>query len=320
MRYFTWVTAQLQQLLFVVLAAGLWCFTAGCHVKSPLLSSPNPLSNRSVLHDGRKHKTASFHNPAQRLPRICTSYKFAAPRYRLPCRLFRWASNLTFQRQPFNVVTKTKSLCPSPLPRFQQRCLCTSPTMGESTSTIQRSPRISTSHKFAAPRCRLPPMVLQTVQMSVEPHLSTALKDRSVVPYSSPKVSARLRYHVSNSVLFVHRAGTLAKGYPLCKLFSRAEPVPFEKEININLVYSNSSCLKHANEMLLGDPRQADLRTQSFHFPIVIHQALDPAARSSAQAPSALSLHAALDRLITRRRVGSTRTASCYADRAAGHR
>ena len=118
-------------------------------------------------------------------------------------------------------------------------------------------------------------MALQTVQVSVEPRLSTALKDRSVVPYSSPKVSARLRHHVSNSVVFVHRTGTLAKGYRLSKLFSKAEPVPFEKEVNINLVYS--SCLKHANEMLLGDLRQADQRTQSFHFPIVIHQSLDPA-------------------------------------------
>ena len=133
-------------------------------------------------------------------------------------------------------------------------------------------------------------MALLTVQVSVEPLQSTALKDRSVVPWSSPKVSARLHYHVSNSVVFVHRAGTLAKGYPLSKLFSKAEPLPFEKEININLVYS--SCLKHANEMLLGDPRQSDLRTQSFHFPIVIRQSFDPAAQSSAQAPSSLYLHA----------------------------
>ena len=44
--------------------------------------------------------------------------------------------------------------------------------------------------------------------------------------------------------------------------------------------------------MLLGDPRQSDQRTQSFHFPIVVHQSLDPAAQSSAQAPSSLSLHA----------------------------
>ena len=47
------------------------------------------------------------------------------------------------------------------------------------------------------------------------PRLSTALKDRSVVPYSSPKVSACPHYHVSNSVIFLHRAGTIAKGYPL---------------------------------------------------------------------------------------------------------
>ena len=44
--------------------------------------------------------------------------------------------------------------------------------------------------------------------------------------------------------------------------------------------------------MLLGDPRQSDQRTQSFHFPIVVHQSLDPAAQSSAHAPSSLSLHA----------------------------
>ena len=79
------------------------------------------------------------------------------------------------------------------------------------------------------------------------------------------------------------------------------------------------SCLKHANKLPLGDQRQADQRTQSFHFAVVIHQSLDPAARSSAQAPtwrpsflSLLSLHvhelrALTDRLRTRRRVGSTR-------------
>ena len=105
-------------------------------------------------------------------------------------------------------------------------------------------------------------MALQTDQLSVEPRLSTALKDRSVLPYGSPKVSARLRYHLSNSVVFLRCAGTLTKGYPLFKLFSRAEPVPFEKEVY-------SSCLKHANEILLCDQRQADQRTQSFgDFPI----------------------------------------------------
>ena len=55
---FTWAVARLQQLLFVVLAAGLWCFTAGYHVKSPLF--PHLLSNSSALHVGRKHKTVVF--------------------------------------------------------------------------------------------------------------------------------------------------------------------------------------------------------------------------------------------------------------------
>ena len=73
--------------LFVALAAGLWCFTAGCHTKSPVF--PNPLSNRSVLHghDDRKHKTLVFLQTNAN--KQCTSYKFAAPRYRLPYRLFK---------------------------------------------------------------------------------------------------------------------------------------------------------------------------------------------------------------------------------------
>ena len=77
------------------------------------------------------------------------------------------------------------------------------------------------------------------------------------------------------------------EGHPLSKLFSKAETLPFEKEININLIYS--PCLKHAQEMLLGDQGQADQRTQSFHLPIVIHQSLDPAARAlKLQAPCLL--------------------------------
>ena len=43
--YFTWAAARSQQLLFVVLAAGLWCLTAGCHVKSPLFPQP-PLKQK----------------------------------------------------------------------------------------------------------------------------------------------------------------------------------------------------------------------------------------------------------------------------------
>ena len=55
---FTWAAARSQQLLFVVLAAGLWCFTAGCHVKSHLF--PQPPLKQQCAHDGRKHKTVVF--------------------------------------------------------------------------------------------------------------------------------------------------------------------------------------------------------------------------------------------------------------------
>ena len=59
MHFFTWAAGRSQLSLFVGLAAGLWCFTAGCHVKS-LPLPPTPLSHRSVLHDGRKHRTVIF--------------------------------------------------------------------------------------------------------------------------------------------------------------------------------------------------------------------------------------------------------------------
>ena len=162
--------------------------------------------------------------------------------------------------------------------------------MGESTSTIQRSPRLSMSYKFAALaigccrwRCR---RFWWASNLACQRHWKIAQSCCS----PKDKVSARLCYHVSNSVVFVHRAGTLAKDIrPLSKLFSKAEPLPFEKEINITLVYA--SCLKHANEMLLGDPRQADQRTQSFPFPLVIHQSLDPAARALKHQAPCLYMH-----------------------------
>ena len=132
-------------------------------------------------------------------------------------------------------------------------------------------------------------MALQTVQVSVEPRLSTALKtaSRAVVPKpKSLPVSATTfpKRCLCTSRRVLERLRKDIR--PLFKLFSRAEPVPFEKEINVNLVYS--SCLKHANEMLLGDPRHAGQRTQSVHFPR--HSSITRPCCSSAQAPSSLSL------------------------------
>ena len=143
--------------------------------------------------------------------------------------------------------------------------------MGESISTIQRSPRVSTTYKFAAPPYRLPAMALQTVQVSVEPRPVNGFEralSRAVVPKTKSLPISATTFPIPLSLYIAQ--GRLRKDIrPLSKLFSKAEPLPFEKGINVNLVYS--SCFRHANEMLLGDPRQADQQTQSFHFPIVVH-------------------------------------------------
>ena len=101
-------------LWFWQLVFGVWLRDATS--KPP--SSPNPLSNRSVLHDhdGRKHTST-------------------------------WESIHTSKTVVF--------------------------------FTIQRSPRISTSYKFAAPRYRLPPMALQTVQVNVERRRGNHMHDHS---------------------------------------------------------------------------------------------------------------------------------------------
>ena len=163
---FTWASAWSQQLLFVVLAAGLWCFTAGCHVKSPLF--PQPPLKQQWAPRWEKASDRRLHNPThsanEHVVQIYRSSLSAA----VQTVQVSVEPRLSIALKDRSVVI-AQSLCPSPLPRFQQRCLCTSRTMGESISTIQRSPQISMSYKFAAPRNRLPPMALQTVQVSVEP-------------------------------------------------------------------------------------------------------------------------------------------------------
>ena len=137
---FTWADARVATV--AVCGFGSWSLVfhfgvSGCHVKSPLFS--NPLSNRDVLHDGRKHKTVvvfAIHCS----PRISTSYKCATPHYRLPYRLFRWRRTL-----PFNgierslsraVVITTKSL-PVSATTFPTALSCTSRMMGKRISTSE---------------------------------------------------------------------------------------------------------------------------------------------------------------------------------------
>ena len=75
--------------------------------------------------------------------------------------------------------------------------------------------------------------------------------------------------------------------------------------ININLVYS--SCLKHANKMLLGDPQQLTSERKASTSPssFINHSTL-LLERSRAKL-LVVTCTRALDRLRTRRRIGSTR-------------
>ena len=126
---FTWATVRSQQLLFVALAAGLWCFTAGCHVKSPLF--PNPSQTEVCSTMGESIRSSSFHNRThsanKHVIQTCGSS------------LSSVADGLADgsgegQTSPFNgnerslsraVVPKTKSLRTSAA-TFPTACLCTS--------------------------------------------------------------------------------------------------------------------------------------------------------------------------------------------------
>ena len=121
-------------------------------------------------------------------------------------------------------------------------------------------------------------MALQTVQVSVEPRLSTTLMDRSVVPSSQrlslcpsllPRFQQRClctscrdaceRISAIQAVL-KGRTGAIWKG----------------KKHQLGPFFLLAACQRNA----AGWSTVADQRTQSFHFPIVIHQSLDPAAQA----------------------------------------
>ena len=207
---------------------------------SNLPSSHNPLSNRSVLHDGRKLKTVVFSLTNalrdKHVVQICRSSLSAA----MQTVQMSVEARLSTVLKSSSVMpwSQRLSLCPSPLPSFQQPGLRTSRTMGESISRIQRSPRISTSYKFAAPSYGLLPMALQTVQVSVEARLSTASPSRAVVRKAKSLPVSATTFPTAMSLYIAQ--GRLRKVIrPLSKLFSMAEPLPIEKEININWVYSS---------------------------------------------------------------------------------
>ena len=158
---------------------------------SNLASSPDPPIPSQTDVCWRKHtRPSTFHNPMlsanKQVVQICRSSQSAA------------VQTVQVERQtpPFNgierslsraVVIKTKSL-PISATTFPTALSLYIAHDGRKHKHNPTLLNCGMSYKFAGPRYRLPPMALQTVQVSIEARLSTAthkaemvLKDRSVM-------------------------------------------------------------------------------------------------------------------------------------------
>ena len=171
--------------------------------------------------------------------------------------------------------------------------LCTSRKMGESISTIQHSAK---KHVVQICRSSLSAAADGLADGSGERWTSPFNGDaqsgngierslsRVVVPPSLP-VSAT-KFPTALSVYIGQGACERISALP-ASCSQRQNCFHSKRKKNINLVYS--FCLKHANEMVLGDPWQAYQRTQSLHFPSLFNHSTI-ACCSSAQTPSSLSI------------------------------
>ena len=174
--------------------------------------------------------------------------------------------------------------------------------MGESGSTIQRSPNIHTSYKFAARRYRLPPMALRTVTGERRTSPVNGIErspNRAVVPWiKSLPVSATTFPTALQS--FVHRAGTLAKGYPTAiqaVLKSKTVAIRKGNKHQLGLVFSLEACQRNAaGWSTAGWPANAKLPLPDRHSSITRPCAL--LERSSARV-LVFTCTRALDRLRT---------------------
>ena len=137
-------------------------------------------------------------------------------------------------------------------------------------------------------RCnRLRPMALQTVQVSVEPRLSTVLKDRSVVP-SSKRLSV-CTFPTALS-LYIAQGGLRKDTRYISRLFSKAETLPFEKEIRKNHQLGLFFLLEACEQSTAGWST-AGLPAKLPPRPIVIHHSLGPAARALKRQAPCLYIH-----------------------------
>ena len=258
------------------------------------------------------------------------SYKFAAPRYRLPC-----SCSGERRTSPFNgierslshaVIIKTKSLpvsdttFPTTLSLYiahDRRKHKHNPTLSANKHVVQ----ISRSSLSAAAdgladgsgECRT--SFVNGIERSCRKVISKSL------PVSATTFPTALSLYIAQGSLC---PSPLPRFQQRCLCTSRRDACERISAIQA-VLKGRTGAIRKGNEHQLGIfflletcqrnaagcPRQSHQRTQSFHFPIVIHQSLDPAARSSAQAPISLFLHAlrALDRLRTRRLVGPGRRA-----------
>ena len=160
--YFTWAAARSQQLLFVVLAAGLWCLTAGCHVKSPLFpqlplkQKCAPRSRWEKAYIQGRPSSFSQSNALREWAR-CTNLPLLAIGCRADCTGERRTSPFNGMERSLSraVIIKTKSLPISATTFRTALSLYIVHDGRKHKHNPTLAPRISTSYKFAAPRCRL---------------------------------------------------------------------------------------------------------------------------------------------------------------------
>ena len=123
MCYFTWACCAVATVAVVVLAAGLWCLTAGCHVKSPLFPQP-PLKQKCAPRSRWEKAYMRKHTIQVRPSSFSQSNALAnkhVDRTNLPLLAIGCRADCTGERRtsPFNgmerslsraVIIKTKSL------------------------------------------------------------------------------------------------------------------------------------------------------------------------------------------------------------------
>ena len=279
---------------------------------SPLPPTPSLTEVCSTITMGESihtSKTVVFFT-IQRSPRISTSYKFAAPRYQLPCRLYRWASS------PFNgmerslsraVIIKTKSL-PISATTFRTAL---SLYIAHDGRKHKHNPTLS-ANKHVVQICR-------SSLSAAADGLANGSGERRTSPVNGIelKIAQSCRKVVPKSPLPRFQQRCLSTSHrDACERISAIQAVLKGRTMAIRkgnkhqlgLFFSLEACQRNACWVIHGSltsERKASTSPSSFinHSTLLLNRALKRQAHC-------LYMHfeiQALDRLRTRRRVGSTR-------------